>query len=96
MTFVYFLSLVLFLLVAALLCFLILMQESKASGLGAAFGGEEAASVFGTGAADVLKKFTAYLAIVFFVSCVVLSLWTNAVGRHQVAAPTTIEDVQGG
>ena len=94
MTFVYFLSLMLFVLVAATLCFVILIQESKAGGLGAAFGGEEATSLFGTGAADVLKKFTAYLAVIFFVSCIVLSLWTNAVGRRQVAAPTTIEDVQ--
>lgn len=93
MTAVYFLSLLLFILVAALLCFVILVQESKAACLGAAFGGEEASSVFGTGAADVLKKFTAYLAIIFFISCVVLSLWTNSVGRRQVAAPTTIEDV---
>ncbi len=94
MTVVYYLALVLFLLVAAVLCFLILMQESKSSGLGAAFGGEEAASLFGTGAADILKKFTAYLATIFFVSCVLLSLWTNAVGRRQVAAPSMIEDVQ--
>jgi preprotein translocase subunit SecG len=93
MTIIYFISLILFLLIAALLCGVILVQESKAGGLGAAFGGEEVTSVFGTGAADILKKFTAYLAGIFFISCVLLSLWTNAVGRQQVAAPATIEDI---
>ena len=94
MTFIFYLVLFLFLGVCALLCFVILIQESKSLGLGASFGGDAGESVFGTSTADVLKKFTAYLAIIFMVSCVLLSLWTGAMGRNARLMPTTIEEVQ--
>ena len=68
----------------AVLCFVILIQESKASGLGASFGGDSSDSLFGTSTADVLKKFTGWLAVVFLASCVLLSLWTTAMGRAPV------------
>lgn len=67
-----------------LLCFVILIQESKSSGLGASFGGESSDSLFGASTADVLKKFTGWLAAIFLISCVLLSLWTSAVGRTKV------------
>lgn len=57
------------------------MQESKSSGLGTSFGGEAGQSLFGTSTADVLKQFTAWLALIFLVSCILLSLWTNAMGK---------------
>ena len=47
-------------------------------GLGASFGGDAGESLFGTGTADVLKKFTTYLVALFLVTCVILSLWTSA------------------
>lgn len=95
MTFIYFLALALFIGLCALLCFVILIQESKSLGLGASFGGDPGDSVFGTSTADVLKKFTAYLAIIFMVGCVLLSLWTGAMGRSKSRLmPTTIEEVQ--
>ena len=95
MTFIYFLALALFIGLCALLCFVILIQESKSLGLGASFGGDPGDSVFGTSTADVLKKFTAYLAIIFMVACVLLSLWTGAMGRSKSRLmPTTIEEVQ--
>lgn len=85
LTFLYFLSLTLFILLCLLLCFIILIQESKSSGLGASFGGDASDSVFGTSTADVLKKFTAWMTAIFLVSCVVLSMWTAALSRTKVS-----------
>jgi len=71
------------------------MQESKSSGLGSSFGGDASDSVFGTSTADVLKKFTAWLAVIFFVSCILLSLWTSAMGRTKTNAPAfTLEKIE--
>lgn len=81
MTFLYFLSIGLFMLLCAVLCFIILIQESKSSGLGASFGGEASDSLFGTSTADVLKTFTAWLACAFFIACVLMSLWTSSLAR---------------
>jgi len=96
MTFIFYFALFFFLLLCAILCFVILIQESKSLGLGASFGGDPGDSVFGTSTADVLKKFTAYLAIIFIISCVLLSLWTGAMGRSSKVQliPTTIEQLQ--
>jgi len=92
MTFIFYLALFLFMGLCALLCFVILVQESKSMGLGASFGGDAGDSLFGTSTADVLKKFTGWLALVFMISCVVLSLWSAAMGRGKNAAlPFTIE-----
>lgn len=94
MTFIYFLAITLFMLLCVLLCFVILIQESKSTGLGASFGGDSGDSLFGTATADVLKKFTAWLALIFFVSCVLLSLWTTALGRSKSRSnPYSIEQV---
>ena len=95
MTFIFYLALFLFIGLCALLCLVILIQESKSLGLGASFGGDPGDSVFGTSTAAVLKKFTAYLALVFMASCVLLSLWTGSMGRSKAhLIPSTIEQVQ--
>ena len=94
MTFVFYLTIFLFILLCAVLCLVVLVQESKSLGLGASFGGDPGDSLFGTSTADVLKKFTAYLGIIFIVSCVVLSLWTGALSRKASLNPTVIEEVQ--
>jgi preprotein translocase subunit SecG len=95
MTFVFYLAIFLFLGICGLLCLVILIQESKSLGLGASFGGDAGESVFGTSTAAVLKKFTAYLAIIFMVSCILLSLWTGAMGRNNShLIPPSIEDVE--
>ena len=94
MSFIYTFALICFLLLSVLLCFVILIQESKSSGLGASFGGEASDSVFGTSTADVLKKFTGWLGIIFVVTCIMLSFWTTALGRPREPsqiAPTTTE-----
>lgn len=85
MTFLYFTAITLFMFLCLLLCSVILIQESKSTGLGASFGGDTGESLFGTSTADVLKKFTGWLAVIFFVSCLLLSLWTNAMGRSKEA-----------
>ena len=97
MTFIYFFSITVFILLCVLLCGVILVQESKSTGLGASFGGDVSDSLFGTSTADVLKKFTAWLAAIFLVSCVLLSLWTAALGRSKEVAPDpfTMERVEG-
>ena len=95
MSFIYYIALFLFMGLSLLLCLVILIQESKSLGLGASFGGDPGESLFGTSTADVLKKFTAYLVGIFMVACVVLSLWTSALGRSKSRVePTTIEQVQ--
>lgn len=95
MTFLYFLTIILFLLLCVLLCGVILVQESKSSGLGASFGGETQQSLFGTSTADVLKKFTAWLAFIFLFSCILLSLWTTAMGRASSNTPNfNVEQIE--
>jgi preprotein translocase subunit SecG len=85
-------GLFLFILLCALLCLVILVQESKSMGLGASFGGDAGESLFGTSTAEVLKKFTAWLACIFLASCVILSAWSSAIGKPQHKAPVTIEE----
>lgn len=82
-TFLYFTTIFFFILLCIVLCFVILIQESKSTGLGASFGGAAGDSLFGTSTADILKRITAWLALIFLVTCVVLSLWTNSMGRSR-------------
>ena len=92
MSVIFYLVLFLFLCLCGLLCLVILVQESKSLGLGASFGGDPGESLFGTSTAEVLKKFTAYLAVVFMIACVVLSLWTGHLSRNKARlVPPTIE-----
>lgn len=86
MIFLYYLSIFTFLFMCFILCLVILMQESKTTGLGASFGGEQADALFGASTADVLKTFTAYLAAAFMIGCVILSLWTQSMARKAEAA----------
>ncbi len=76
-----------------LLCGMILIQESKSSGLGASFGGGDGGdSLFGTSTPEVLKKITAYFSLFFLLSCIILSAWTSALGRQaQERQPTYSE-----
>lgn len=97
MTFLYFLVITLFMILCVLLCFVVLIQESKSSGLGASFGGDTTDSLFGTSTADVLKKFTAWLGGIFLLSCVILSLWTAALSRTKssgIPVEPTIEQTE--
>jgi preprotein translocase subunit SecG len=68
------LCLVLFVLVAALMVFIILMQRPKSEGLGAAFGGGVTENIFGAQTTNVLVKFTTWLAGIFFALTFALSV----------------------
>ncbi len=93
MTAFFYIFLFLFLGTSVFLCFIILMQESKSLGLGSSFGGDSSDSLFGTSTALVLKKITAYLAMIFMVGSIVLSLWTSAIGRREIRTiPTQVEE----
>jgi preprotein translocase subunit SecG len=81
MTVFLYIMLILFLLLCVTLSFAILIQEAKSMGLGASFGGDTGDSLFGTSTAEVLKRFTAYMAGFFLLSCLILSLWSAAIGR---------------
>ncbi len=88
----YYVFIALFLVLCFLLCCVVLVQESKSMGLGASFGGDSGDSLFGTATADVLKRFTAWMAAIFLAACVVLSFWTSTIERtKRTRAPATIE-----
>jgi len=91
MTILFYTAIFLFLLICLLLSLVILVQESKSMGLGASFGGDPGESLFGTSTAAVLKKFTAYLAVVFMGACVILSIWSGGIGNSKKRAPIEIE-----
>src|SRR6478735_4660468 len=57
---------VLFVLVAALMVLVSLMQRPKSEGLGAAFGAGVTENIFGAQTTNVLVKFTTWLAGIFF------------------------------
>jgi preprotein translocase subunit SecG len=64
----------LWMLVALLMMLVILMQRPKSEGLGAAFGGAMTENLFGAQTTNVLVKFTAWLAGIFFVITFLLSV----------------------
>jgi preprotein translocase subunit SecG len=68
------LCLVLFVLVAALMVLIILMQRPKSEGLGAAFGAGVTENIFGAQTTNVLVKFTTWLAGTFFALTFALSV----------------------
>jgi preprotein translocase subunit SecG len=61
-------------LVALLMVLVILMQRPKSEGLGAAFGGAVTENIFGAQTTNVLVKFTAWLAGIFFLLTFLLSI----------------------
>src|SRR5437773_9280041 len=61
-------------LVALLMMLVILMQRPKSEGLGAAFGGGVTENIFGAQTTNVLVKFTAWMAGIFFALTFALSI----------------------
>src|SRR5438046_9654902 len=74
MTILFILCLAIFWFVALLMLLLILMQRPKSEGLGAAVGGAVTENIFGAQTTNVLVKFTAWLAGIFFELTVALSI----------------------
>jgi len=68
------LCLALFVLVCLLMVLVILMQRPKSEGLGAAFGAGVTENIFGAQTTNVLVKFTAWLAGIFFALTLALSI----------------------
>jgi preprotein translocase subunit SecG len=66
--------LAIYVLVALLMVLMILMQRPKSEGLGAAFGGGVTENIFGAQTTNVLVKFTAWLAGIFFALTFALSI----------------------
>lgn len=65
---------ILHIIVALLLITIVLMQDSKGGGMGGAFGGGNANSVFGaTGTANIFVKITRGLVFLFAVTCILLT-----------------------
>ena len=60
--------------VALLMMLVILMQRPKSEGLGAAFGGGVTENIFGAQTTTVLTKATTWLASIFFIVILVLSM----------------------
>lgn len=92
MTILFYIGIFLFLLICVILSLVILIQESKSLGLGASFGGDPGESLFGTSTAAVLKKFTAYLAVIFMISCVLLSIWSGVIGKKTTRPAIQLEE----
>lgn len=70
---------------AVALIAIILLQQAKSGGMGASFGGGASGTVFGArGAGTFLYKFTRILALVFFISALVMGYVQNkaAVGDN--------------
>ena len=66
--------LLLFVVVAALMVLVILMQRPKSEGLGAAFGAGVTENIFGAQTTNVLVKFTTWLTGIFFALTFALSV----------------------
>src|SRR5438045_7353253 len=94
------LFLALFVLVALLMVFVILMQRPKSEGLGAAFGGGVTENIFGAQTTNVLVKFTTWMAGIFFALTFALSIlyahksttgsaFRRELMKNQAAPPTS-------
>ena len=93
MSVLFYISIFVFMFFSIVLCCVILIQESKSLGLGASFGGDPGESIFGTSTADVLKKVTGWMIVIFMISCVLLSIWSSSVGGKALPEPTSIEEI---
>ncbi|MCH9612553.1 MAG: hypothetical protein S4CHLAM102_10440 [Chlamydiia bacterium] len=99
MTFLYFFFIFSFVALCMLLILVVLMQDSKSSGISSlSFNQDSASSVFGTSTADVLKKFTGYLAAIFLGMSLLLSIWSSSINHAKAkrVVPTIEEQVELG
>src|ERR1700722_4783105 len=73
---------ILHVLVCSALMFIVLLQQGKGGGMGAAFGGGAAAQVFGgRGAGNVLTRATAICAAIFMITSVSLAYLSSSGDR---------------
>jgi len=77
--------------VCAVLMFVVLLQQGKGGGMGAAFGGGAAAQVFGgRGAGNILTRATAVCAAVFMLTSVSLAYLSSS-GDRALKAKMAVE-----
>lgn len=98
MSWVYNLILIINLLSAVAIILLVLLQHGKGADMGAAFGSGASGSLFGaTGAANLLSRSTALLAVVFFASCIGLAIIAmrgqHSSGSSIMLSPKTSESI---
>ena len=93
MSFLFYATLTLFLLLSGVLSLLVLIQESKSLGFGASFGGDAGESLFGTSTASILKTITAWLGFCFLLGCVFLSIWSESISKPALTVPYSMEEV---
>ncbi|MFT5109795.1 MAG: preprotein translocase subunit SecG [Pseudoalteromonas tetraodonis] len=79
--------------VSVLIVLIVLMQRPKQEGLGAAFGGGMTDQMFGAQTTNVLQKGTVYLAVMFFVFSLILSV---LVAKNQRESSDVIEGLASG
>jgi len=78
-------------LVATLMMFVILMQRPKSEGLGAAFGGGVTENIFGAQTTNVLTTATTWLASIFFIIVLALSILYAHRGTHNSVVRRELE-----
>ena len=78
-------------LVCFMLIFVVLLQRPKNEGLGAAFGGDTASNIFGAQTTNVLANLTRWLAGIFMVVTLVLSLLYSRNDESRTATSAFIE-----
>jgi len=82
-------------LLCVLLVIIILLQPGKGGDVGAAFGGGGATSVFGPrGPASLLSRMTTVVAVLFMVTSVTLSLYSNRARQEDADVSGAIERLQ--
>jgi preprotein translocase subunit SecG len=89
------LCLALFVLVSLLMVLVILMQRPKSEGLGAAFGAGVTENIFGAQTTNVLVKFTAWVAGIFFALTFALSVLNAHKGTANSAFRRELMKSQG-
>src|SRR5580698_7342080 len=78
--------------VCAFLMLVVLLQQGKGGGMGAAFGGGATAQVFGgRGAGNILTRATAVCAVTFMVTSVSLAYLSSS-GDRALKAKAALED----
>ena len=89
--------LVVHLIVAVTIVILVLLQQGKASDMGASFGGGSSQSLFGArGSANFLSRMTSILVTGFFVSSLVLAIIYTRQGQEasSLSGSTVLEQTQ--
>jgi preprotein translocase subunit SecG len=89
-SFLFYLTIVLFILVCVFLILLILIQKGRGGGLASAFGGAGGNTAFGSKTGDVLTWATSVVFGVFVVLAVALNLFSNARANQTATANPSV------